>query len=277
MRENEIYAQPRVITDLEDCFFYHTMEIPGYGHVEGVADLRGRERKYLGGVDFEGKRVLEIGTASGFLSFYMEKQGAEVVSYDLSERDAWDVVPFSQFDHKSLMKRVSAGIRKLNNSYWLCHRAFNSKARMVYGSVYNIPEEIGEFDYTIFCATLVHFQNPFLALQNALKLTKEKVIVTDLLGYRHILSYILNWFLKPRTVFLPDYRRAQSWDVETALENRPACLSWWLLDPHIIKHFLGVLGFESTTVTFHVERLKDFRRGKSLTYTVVGQRTKGLK
>jgi SAM-dependent methyltransferase len=277
MKENGIYAQPRIVTDLEDCFFYHTMDIPGYGHVEGNADLRGRERKYLGGVDFQGKRVLEIGTASGFLCFYMEKQGAEVVSYDLSEKDAWDVVPFSQFDHESLTKRVNASIRKLNNSYWLCHRAFNSKARMVYGSVYNIPEEIGEFDYTIFCGTLVHFQNPFLALQNALKLTKEKVIVTDLLGYRNIFSYILNRFVKPRTIFLPDYRRAQSWDVEKALENGPACLSWWLLDPHIIKNFLGVLGFENTTQTFHVERIKDCRRGKALTYTVVGQRTRGMK
>lgn len=59
------------------------MDIPGYGGVEGEWDLRKGVKEYLGNVDFKGKRVLEIGTASGFLCFYMEGQGAEVVAYDL--------------------------------------------------------------------------------------------------------------------------------------------------------------------------------------------------
>src|SRR5262249_47083940 len=63
------YASPRTVTDLADCYFYHTLELPGYGLVEGEWDLRAGAEAYLGGVDFRGRRVLEVGPASGFLCF----------------------------------------------------------------------------------------------------------------------------------------------------------------------------------------------------------------
>ena len=84
-----VYAEPYVVTDVDECYFYHTMEIPGLGLVEGQWDLRDGVGEYTGGVDYKGKRVLEIGTASGFLCFTLEAQGAEMVSYDLlTPRDA---------------------------------------------------------------------------------------------------------------------------------------------------------------------------------------------
>ena len=83
-----VYAEPRVVTELEECYFYHSMEIPGYGLVEGPWDLRGGVDDYLGGVDLNGKRVLEVGTASGFLCYTMEGRGADVVAYDLSDEQS---------------------------------------------------------------------------------------------------------------------------------------------------------------------------------------------
>jgi hypothetical protein len=80
---DNLWAVPRTITDLKDCDFYHTMDIPGVGLVKGEWDLRLGIRRYLGNVAFRDKRVLEIGTASGFVCFYIESQGAEVVAYDL--------------------------------------------------------------------------------------------------------------------------------------------------------------------------------------------------
>src|SRR6201998_1346257 len=114
MSERDIYATPRTITNIDECFFYHTMDIPGYGHVEGQWDLREGIREYLGAVDLKGKRVLEIGTASGFVCFYMESQGAEVVAYDLSEEHIWDLVPFSQYDYKEFALAHKAHIKALN-------------------------------------------------------------------------------------------------------------------------------------------------------------------
>jgi hypothetical protein len=92
--DEKIFATPRKVEDVADCYFYHTMELPGLGVIEGRDwDLRGRVDEYLGNVDFAGKRVLEIGPASGFLTFEMEKRGAEVVSVEVTDEHGWDFVP----------------------------------------------------------------------------------------------------------------------------------------------------------------------------------------
>ena len=47
-----------------------------------------------GNVDFAGQRVLEIGPASGFLTFEMEKRGADVISVEVTDEHGWDFVPY---------------------------------------------------------------------------------------------------------------------------------------------------------------------------------------
>jgi hypothetical protein len=81
-----VYSEPRVVSRIDDCFFYHSMDLPQHGLVAGEWDLRRGIERYLGHVDFRGKRVLDIGTASGFLAFWMERQGAEVIGFDLSDK-----------------------------------------------------------------------------------------------------------------------------------------------------------------------------------------------
>ena len=70
-----LFAPPRFVDRLEDCFFYHAMDLPGFGLVPAHWDLRGRFDEYIGGVDVRGKSVLDVGTATGFLSFEAEKRG----------------------------------------------------------------------------------------------------------------------------------------------------------------------------------------------------------
>ena len=84
----ELYASPRNVQNLSDCFFYHTMELPGIGVVEGQWDLRGRLDDYLGGVPLVGRRVLDVGSASGFLSFEMEKKAPKLSPSMLIQRIA---------------------------------------------------------------------------------------------------------------------------------------------------------------------------------------------
>jgi hypothetical protein len=74
MNDDKIFAAPEKVEDVADCYFYHTMELPGYGVINGDWDLRHGVDDYLGNVTFAGKRVLEIGPASGFLAFEMEKR-----------------------------------------------------------------------------------------------------------------------------------------------------------------------------------------------------------
>jgi hypothetical protein len=42
------YEGPRGGLRMEDCGFYHTIEIPGHGMVRGMWDLRGGMSAYLG-------------------------------------------------------------------------------------------------------------------------------------------------------------------------------------------------------------------------------------
>ena len=60
---------------IEACYFYHTTTIPGRGTVTGEWDLAPGIDAYLGHVPFAGKSVLDVGAATGFLTFHMEKAG----------------------------------------------------------------------------------------------------------------------------------------------------------------------------------------------------------
>ena len=70
------YAEPRRVDSLTECAFYHVMDLPAFGRVGGQWDLRGTVDDYLGRFDFRDKRALDIGAASGFLTFAMERRGA---------------------------------------------------------------------------------------------------------------------------------------------------------------------------------------------------------
>lgn len=269
-----LYAQPKSVEDIADCYFYHSMDIPGHGEVTGEWDLRGDEYRYLGGADLAGRRVLELGAASGFLTEYMERQGAEVVAYDLSEEHSWDVVPFSRVDPNQYDRIRREHLRKLNNGFWLNHAAHNLSAKLVHGTVYTVPTEIGQVDVATFSSILLHLRDPFLALQTSLRLVRDTVIVTDVYpgSDYHLVADIANAgdpadgvlqpmptesLGEPKAQFLP-----QHWDLAYGD-------TWWHLGPAAIQRFIGVLGFEKTEVTYH-HALARGRR--TLLYTVVGHR-----
>lgn len=112
------FSPSRQVTDISDCYFYHVMNLPGYGEVGGEWDLRGGEESYLGGVSFQGKRVLELGTASGYLCRFMESKGADVIGFDLSDDLFWDVVPFAGLDISSARLGMRDHIERLKNGWW---------------------------------------------------------------------------------------------------------------------------------------------------------------
>jgi hypothetical protein len=74
---------------LQDCAFYHVIDLPGLGTQGGPHswDLRGRCADYIGHVDLTDKTILDVGAASGFLSFEAVRAGAAAVtSYDAESR-----------------------------------------------------------------------------------------------------------------------------------------------------------------------------------------------
>ena len=244
---------------IETCYFYHTTTIPGRGTVTGEWDLAPGIDAYLGHVSFAGKTVLDVGAATGFLSFHMEKAGADVVAYDLSPEQAWDIVPLSGIDATEHARVRKAHIGAINNGFWLCHAAHGSRARLAHGTVYKIDPAIGPVDFAVFGSILLHLRDPFLALHNAAQVTRETMIVADILPGGHALSRVIAALMGRSMQFKPRFRRNGPWE------------TWWNLPPALVCEFLGVLGFEKTVVTYHSQKLTG---RKMPMYTIVATRTK---
>jgi SAM-dependent methyltransferase len=221
-----LFAAPRFVASVDDCFFYHTMELPGLGVVRGQWDLRGRFDDYTGGVPVAGKSVLDVGTATGFLSFEAEKKGASnVVSFDLSDPRQQMFIPFKDkpyyCDYETFMADHAREIETWKNGYWLCHRLLNSKAEVFYGDIFRLPPALGQFEVVIAGAVLEHLNDQITALASLARLTKETmVIVTPVLETEERIAR-----LEP-TADNPDYD-----------------FTWWRYSIGAYREILRILGF----------------------------------
>ena len=225
-------ATPRHIENLADCYFYHTIELPALGVQHGHWDLRGRFDDYVGGVEVKGKSVLDIGTATGFLSFESERLGASrVVSFDMSDVRQQAFLPFKDNlysrDRERFVQEYGAEIDQWKNAYWLCHRLLNSKAEVFYGNVYDLPSELGEFDVAIVGSVLEHLNDPITALSSIARLTKETiVVVTPLLETEEPIAEFKGRANHPESDF-----------------------TWWHYSIGVYREVFGMLGFSVRRIT----------------------------
>jgi len=253
----EFYADP----SLDECTFYHTMEFPCGEVVPGAWDLRGRERIYLGYVNFAGQRVLELGTATGYLGFHIETQSAEVVSFDLPVRTAWDIVPLPTIVLSKRSFEAARLTEKLHKSWWYSHAKLKSKNKAVYGDIYDLPDDLGDFDIATLSCILLHLRDPFAALQQAARRTEKAIIVTD-------------------GVWTPlEMKRAL---MEFNPGNQPDNpTNWWGISPGAVSKMLSILGFSSIDIYYHTQKHRPVHNidGSSFTdkclFTIVGQRHPG--
>lgn len=229
---NSLLVTPRFIDDLEDCYFYHTMELPGLGVVHGHWDLRDKFDEYCGGVDVEGKSVLDVGAATGFLSFESEKRGARVLSFDMRDGSQQTFLPFKEKpyyrDHKRWAENYRAQIEKWKNAYWLCHRLLDSKVSVYYGDIYSLPEELRFFDVAIVGSVLEHLSDQVSALASIARRTKETMIlVTPLLQTEERIARF-----------------------EPSAGNPDHDYTWWTYSIGVYREVLGMLGFSIARISF---------------------------
>lgn len=251
---NSLLATQRFIDDLEDCYFYHTMDLPGFGVVRGHWDLRGKFDEYVSGIDVAGKSVLDVGTATGYLSFEAEKRGARVVSFDMSHGSQQTFLPFRDNlyyrDHERWAEEYGAQIEKWKNAYWLSHRLLKSNAQVYYGNIYELPPTLGSFDVTIVGSVLEHLSDQVTALASIARLTKETmVLVTPLLQ--------------------TDDRIAR---FEPSAEKPEHDYTWWTYSVGVYREVLGMLGFSITRIT-HSEYYHDYEGRFEERPTLVANRT----
>jgi SAM-dependent methyltransferase len=136
---------------LPDYQFYHTIELaPGLftSGWEGCLESVQMTMAVWKGLDFRGKRVLDIGCRDGLFCFEAERRGAvEIIGVDNDiSRGAVDLlIPF-----------------------------LRSKVQMVEANaLYLTPEEFGKFDIILFAGVLYHLRYPFWALKVIRDLMKD--------------------------------------------------------------------------------------------------------
>ena len=221
--------------DLTDFVWYHAFELPDGTVLPGVWDLRGHETDYLGGVDLAGKRVLELGPATGALTFYMERMGAEVVSFEAGFDVSIDTLPVKGEDQFLERLRVmQETIDRNHDGWWHLHRTLGSSAKFVQGNIYDMPADLGTFDVTVVGAILLHLREPWGALSQAARRTTETMIVTE----------PLQDDLDPPETNIMRF----SPSAEHHLTN------WWSIYPGAVVSMLARLGFGQTETTLHAQR-----------------------
>jgi len=228
-----LLAEPRKVERLEDCYFYHTMELPGFGVVRGHWDLRGRFGDYVGGVVVEGKSVLDVGAATGFLSFEAERHGARrVLSFDMSDARQQHFVPFREKlyyrDHDLWAFYHNITVERWKNAYWLCHRLLGSRAEVFYGDIHALPPQLGEFDVSVVGAVLEHLSDPVSALTSVARLTRETlVLVTPLIQTEERIAR-----------FEPSVGRPED------------DYTWWTYSVGLYREVLAILGFRIERIIY---------------------------
>ena len=221
--------------DLTDFVWYHAFELPDGRVLPGVWDLRGHESEYLGGVDLAGKRVLELGPATGALTFYMERMGAEVVSFEVGFDVSIDTLPVKGEDlYEARLQTMQETIDRNHDAWWYLHRTLGSSAKFVQGSIYDMPADLGTFDVTVVGAILLHLREPWGALSQAAQRTTETMIVTE----------PMQDDLDPPETNIMRF----SPSAEHHLTN------WWSIYPGAVVSMLARLGFGQTETTMHAQR-----------------------
>jgi hypothetical protein len=242
--------------DRGECNWYHTSQLPDGTVLEGEWDLRGREHHYLGDVPLANRTVLEFGPASGYLTFWMESQGADVTAFEAGYDAAIHLVPSPAGGDVSAAERaLMEHTRRTTNAWWYLHREYQSKARLVHGDIYHLPDDLGQYDLVVLGSILLHLRDPFSALQQAAHHASDTIVVTD----------TVNPGLEgdvPLLRFWPD-----------VADLGPA-VGWWQFSPGTISAMLWRLGFERERVVRHNQRYRVQGHGWSETamYSVVARR-----
>ena len=220
---SEIFLEPRIVSGPEECTFYHTLDLPGFGLQHGNWDLRRRIDRYLSPVDFRNRRVLEVGASDGYLVVELEKRGAEVIAFDLPLETPYDRFPGSPEPAPGDRRR------RVHNAFWLVLQQHGSKARRAQGHAGNLPAAIGPVDYCFIGNVMVHLKDPMQALTSAAALAKEGIIVTEALWDTTLdLDRPIMQLMTPQKIAQGD----PSWFCH-----------WWQVTPGVVSAWLSILGF----------------------------------
>jgi tRNA (mo5U34)-methyltransferase len=186
--------------------WYHTIDL-GHGIVTpGHYDHQPYLQFYGLPEDLSGKTVLDVGAASGFFSFEMERRGAQVTATDLPAWMDHDFGPAYQPD-----KTSDEGHRYLYEPFELARSVLGSNVKRREITIYDLsPETVGTFDLVFCSSLLLHLTDPIRALWRIQSVAKKAAIIATVIHQ--------NESCEPLALFAGHHRGDAWW-----LPNR-ACL-----------------------------------------------------
>ena len=229
MNASEIKELKRQVASL---VWYHSIDLghdivtPGYFDHRPFLDYYGLPK------DLSGKTALDIGAASGFFSFDLEKRGAKVTATDLPAWMNHDFGPVYQPD-----KSPDEGRRYLHDPFALAKRVLGSQVEKREINIYDIsPQTMGTFDLVFCGSVLLHLTDPIKALWQIASVTREMAIIATVI-HQDVDS-------EPLALFMGHHKTA----------------SWWIPNRRCFEIMVQNAGFKSWE--WVSEFRLDFRDGR---------------
>jgi hypothetical protein len=228
--EGAVRLARKEVVSTEACDFYHVVDLPDGTTTRGPWDLRRSAGEYLGNVDFAGKCVIEIGPASGFLSFHMEGRGAQVAVIEPPMESFWDLVPQSTLNPAEARKLFAAHIERIRNSFWYLHTGCDSRVESYEVDAYRIPRQSHPFDIGVLASVLLHVSSPVRMLESLAAVVADRIIIVER--------------------YFPDLANQPVSRLVPSVVNRSRD-TWWEFSPRFFAQYLAVLGFPNHSLTHH--------------------------
>lgn len=216
-------------------FWYHSFYFDNGYSVKGDWNIGLDIHDYPFPKDMTGLRVLDIGPASGWFSFYFEQLGADVTVVETRGYCDFDI--YGRFDYAPAVEKtepdaVSASggpvyFGPATGSLWCMKNLLKSNIKFVNARAYEVgPGLFGNktFDIVFMGAILQHLRDPIGALRAARSVCRGRLIATS-----------RTWQERddnPYPIMILPYTKVDK-------------ITWWLPNLECYRHWFMAAGFSS--------------------------------
>ena len=191
----------------ERFFWYHTIDLGDGLVTPGSFDYRGHLDSYAFAPELHGRSALDLGSATGFFTFELERRGANVTSIELPSLFSWDHFPgeppllISGKMQRLLPNHVPQAEETLSRFFTshspaeqyhylldgpfrFCHRVLRSRAQRVYATAYDLPHALApqRFDLVFAGDILAHLIDPLRAVAAMAEICDGTLIIAQALS-----------------------------------------------------------------------------------------------
>ena len=233
-------------------FWYHTLDLGESLITPGSFDYRSAISEYGLPQSMAGMQALDVGSATGFFSFEMERRGADVTSVELPSLLSWDRFPgvsteqiittirgrlpyhtlqdFDEFIQTA--SHAAIYIALIDGPFQFCRSVLASRITRRYAEIYDLPRLFGSsrrFDVVMLGDILLHLIDPLRALASAASICAGTLVIAQTISHEG--TPLMRWIATP--------------DDDTA--------EWWQPSLGWFRAILQRLGFRSVDVVgqFH--------------------------